>query len=221
VGGYIRRWHRRGRSGQTPEVRRGAARRPATCLMVQQELHPDATLGICQDTGSMNRGRHAVPQSAGPRKSASRDSVDANEFRQYRSATGPCAGNRTEKSSPECDRCTARQETTRRSESATKGGAAAVGTDTGAQVFNFADAQELRQRRREKLDEPLLGRRQLARAISVSPRTIDRWVAKGMPVALRLWGGSGGPRFRVSDVAEWHESLAQNSGRRKRHAAST
>jgi hypothetical protein len=49
--------------------------------------------------------------------------------------------------------------------------------------------------------EPWLGESAVARHYGVSPRTIRRWRAKGMP--SRLFGGVR--RYRLSECEGWHE----------------
>jgi hypothetical protein len=51
------------------------------------------------------------------------------------------------------------------------------------------------------LHEPWVDERALARYFSVTPRTIRRWAAAGMP--SRRFGGAR--RFRISEAERWHE----------------
>lgn len=48
--------------------------------------------------------------------------------------------------------------------------------------------------------EPWLGEGAVARHFDVSPRTVRRWRAEGMP--SRLFRGSR--RFRLSEIEHWH-----------------
>lgn len=75
------------------------------------------------------------------------------------------------------------------------------------ELGDLAAARERRERRLQRDTEALLTKRQIAEHFAVTVRTVDRWMTKGCPVALKLWGGSGAPRFHVSAVSEWHESL--------------
>jgi phage terminase Nu1 subunit (DNA packaging protein) len=74
------------------------------------------------------------------------------------------------------------------------------------ELGDLAAARERREQRLSREAEPLLTRQQVARALAVTPRTIDRWAEKGMPIALRLWGGSGAPRYQLSACLDWHAS---------------
>lgn len=71
-------------------------------------------------------------------------------------------------------------------------------------VASLSDARERRASRLAREHEQLVSKKQLAEHFAVSVRTVERWVEKGCPVAQRLWGGSGAPRFHVSAVIEWH-----------------
>jgi phage terminase Nu1 subunit (DNA packaging protein) len=73
------------------------------------------------------------------------------------------------------------------------------------EVVSLNEARE-RRARQHGTQEQLLSKKELAATMGVTPRTVDRWVAKGLPVALRLWGGSGAPRFHLSACTEWHAS---------------
>lgn len=73
------------------------------------------------------------------------------------------------------------------------------------EVVRLDAARERRERQLAREAEPLMTKQQLARHFAVHPRTIERWMEKGCPVAQRLWGGSGAPRFHLSAVIEWHE----------------
>lgn len=74
-------------------------------------------------------------------------------------------------------------------------------------VITIESLRERRARRARASEEDLLTKTQLAEALGLkSTKTIERYVAKGMPVALYLWGGSGAPRFYLSDCLEWHRA---------------
>lgn len=74
----------------------------------------------------------------------------------------------------------------------------------GGEVLSLDAARKRRTQQEARASEQLLSKQRLAEALGVSPRTIDRWAEKGMPVALRLWGGSGAPRYQLSACVEWH-----------------
>jgi ribosomal protein S12 methylthiotransferase accessory factor YcaO len=76
----------------------------------------------------------------------------------------------------------------------------------GAVVHDLAEARERRVKREARASETALTKQEVAVELGVKPRTIDRWIRKGMPVAFRLWGGSGAPRFHLTACLEWHES---------------
>jgi hypothetical protein len=56
--------------------------------------------------------------------------------------------------------------------------------------------------RRQRKDEALRSKQDVAGHWSVHVRTVERWVERGMPVAEYTWAGH--PRFRLSEVADWH-----------------
>jgi phage terminase Nu1 subunit (DNA packaging protein) len=61
--------------------------------------------------------------------------------------------------------------------------------------------------RRQRKDEQLKTKQEVAEHWSVHVRTVDRWVKAGMPVAERTWAGH--PRFHLSACAEWHREKHQ------------
>jgi hypothetical protein len=82
----------------------------------------------------------------------------------------------------------------------------ARGGEVSGEVRSLAEARERRERRQQRDTEALVTKRQVAEHFNVVPRTVERWMDRGCPVALRLWGGSGAPRFHISDISAWHES---------------
>jgi hypothetical protein len=74
------------------------------------------------------------------------------------------------------------------------------------EVSSLDEWRERRERQQQRDTEALVTKRQVAEHFNVVPRTVERWIEKGCPVALRLWGGSGAPRFHISDISAWHES---------------
>ncbi len=66
-------------------------------------------------------------------------------------------------------------------------------------------AEAIRRSTLTPLDE-LVTRKQLARAIGVTVKTIDAWVDKGMP-RLKFPGPRGAVRFRMGSVVEWVATL--------------
>lgn len=70
-----------------------------------------------------------------------------------------------------------------------------------AEVVSLAAAH--RQRHGHEPGEEMVDKKELARVFSVSTRTVERWIGRGCPVALRLYG-SGPPRFYVSAIKAWH-----------------
>lgn len=75
-------------------------------------------------------------------------------------------------------------------------------------VVDLETARDRRAKRAALAGEDELTKQQLAAMMKVTPRTIERWEKKGMPIARRLWGGSGAPRYHLSACREWHDEQA-------------
>ena len=69
-----------------------------------------------------------------------------------------------------------------------------------AQVIDF---QQARARRTARASEPWVDKRTVARHLGVSPRTVNRYMDRGMPFRRRFEHSF--PRFQLGAVEEWME----------------